>query len=668
MNTLVDATSAGVLAGSARRFAVDGLVGAALFLAAAIWGTSYWHRAVATGMPFFYQLYFEPAVMVACGKGFVVAQPQIPAMTAFLHQRQDRFSCDAIPPDAVLGTRDLFQGAWRYLLLTVGGAWRVLGVSWSGLGPLFGLLFGATIAAVYAVCRLGMGPPVATACAVALCFSRLHLAYLPVLRDYAKAPFTLMLVFLLGLLVLRRPTRTGLLTVAASYGVVLGIGYGFRTDFLAAIPPFFVTVFGFLDGGLRRHLRLKAVASAVCLAAFFVTAWPVIDAVRRSGGCQWHTVLLGFPTGFSRPLGLAEGPYKLSRVYSDNFVYATVTSYAARLNRGVGHIDYCRPEYDRATAQYARDLARHFPADMIIRAYGAALRVVELPFSWNFGPQSDFDNQRPDPGGARRLGLMIVLAAVLLATIGCVRIGLFLVFFLLYFGGYPAAQFHARHYFHLEFITWWAAGFVSHSAIVRVYPAVASGWSNGDLRRSVQRATLALTVCAALLTAALWGARLYQQKAAETVFETYLAVQKDEVPLTDLSSGTLQVVPRTAVGTDPETADFLRIDVNRWLCSAASTITLRYDTSKRPEFARRFTVPHDDTVRAPTRIFTPVYDHFQGMAMSDVPAGCVQAVFRARNPGDIGLMLEAVLPPRWRNTPLYQRFGDVGPPELDAVH
>jgi hypothetical protein len=663
------AAAPGILARrSVHPVVVDGLIVVLLFLGSAIWASTYWNRSFAKGMPFFYQTYFEPAVMIACGKGFVVAHPQVPAMTAFLEQRQDRFSCDAIPAGTVLDANGMYQAAWRYLLFTVGFAWRILGISWSGLGPLFGALFGATIAAIYAVCRLGMGRLLAAICAIGLSASRLHLAYLPGLRDYAKAPFTLVLVFLLGLLVTRRPTRKGVLTVAAVYGVVLGVGYGFRTDFLAAIPPFFVTVFGFLQGKLLANLRLKAAAAFVFVAAFYATAWPVVQSVSQSGGCGVHAILLGFPTGFSRPLGLVEGPYKLMRVYSDNFALATVSSYEARLRPGVGVIGYCRPEYDAATARYLRDLSRHFPADMIVRGYAAALRVVELPFSWNLGPQSDFDNQRPDPGGTRGYGLLIVASALILATIGSVRIGLFLLWFLIYFGGYPAAQFHARHYFHLEFITWWAAGFVIASLARRVRPAVVAWRPSSETWHSVRRAALTLAGCAAALTAVLWAARAYQQVSARAAFETYLAASKEVVPLLAGPPGALHGVPRTATGTVPETADFLQIDVNRWLCGAASTITLRYDRSIRREFARRFDVKRDDTVRAPTRIFTPIYDHFQGIEMSDVPEGCVQVVYRARHPSEIKLMLEVVLPPRWRSAALYQRFGEVGPPELDAVY
>jgi hypothetical protein len=648
-----------------RRWHVDLIIGCVLFAGSAVWGVTQWRRLVANGQPFYYQTYFEPALMIACGKGFVIAQQPVPAITAFLAQEQDRFSCDAIPADTVLGTSGMYQAAWRYLLLTVGIAWRVLGISWSGLGPLFGALFAATITAAYAICRLAMAPPFAVACVVGLCLSQLQLVYLPVLRDYAKAPFTLALVFLLGLVVTRPPSPKRVVLLAMFYGVILGIGYGFRSDFLAAIPPFFIAVALFLDGGLLRNWRLKAAACLVCIAAFAVTALPVIRTVSRTGGCQWHTVLLGFPTGFSRPLGITEAPYKHLRVYSDNFVYATVTSYAARLDPDVGTIGYCDPKYDAATGRYFLDLAAHFPADMIARGYAAALRIVELPFSWGRTPQELFDVQFPDPAGARRYGATITGIALVLATIGSVRIGLFLLFFLLYFGGYPALQFHARHYFHLEFITWWAAGFVLHTLVLRVYPLLATAAARARLLPQLRAAAVALTAAAVFLAVLVWGARFYQQAAARRLFEAYLRLPKEPIPLPD-AAGAVIGVPR-AERTNPETADVLQIDVNRWLCGDHSAITLRYDQSVRREFARRFAVEHDDSVRGPTRIVTPIYDYFTGIELSDTPPGCVQSVARARQPVTVPLLLEVMLPPRWRTMPLYQRFGEVGPPELDAV-
>src|SRR5262245_15955166 len=234
----------------------DAAIALLLFAGSAIGGSAYWKSAVSRGQPFYYQHYFEPAVMVACGKGFFVARPQVDAMVPFLWRQADRFSCDAIPADAPLGTRDMYQGSWRYLMYAVGLTWRVVGISWSALAPLFGLLFGATIAAAYAVLRLGMSPFVARLGALALTQSNLHLSYMPHLRDYSKAPFTLALLFLLGLLVTGETTARRVLGLSALYGAVLGFGYGFRTDLLADLPPLLLALFFFMKGGVLGNMRL----------------------------------------------------------------------------------------------------------------------------------------------------------------------------------------------------------------------------------------------------------------------------------------------------------------------------------------------------------------------------------------------------------------------------
>jgi hypothetical protein len=642
-------------------FRVDGVIGLLLFAFACIWGTVYWNHAARGHLPFFYQSYFEPAVMIACGKGFVVAQPQVPAMSAFLAQSVDRFSCDAIPADAELGKEGLYQGAWRYLLVAVGVAWRVLGVSWSGMGPFFGLMFAATIVAAYAIFRLGTGPLVATLWSLVLSVSKLHLAYLPVLRDYAKAPFDLVLIFLLGLVVTRRPTWRGVLLLAVTYGVVLGFGYGFRTDFLANIPPFFVALFGFVQGGPGKNLRLKAAAAALCMAAFLGTAWPIISSVYGSGGCQWHAALLGFSTEFSGPLGVDAPPYQLSRRYSDNFAYVTSTSYAARRQPGIGHIEYCHPEYDRATGAYLMDLASRFPADMIVRAYASVRRIVELPFSWSRTGDPEplsGDDERPEPGGQHGIGLALVVAAIGLASAASVRIGLFLLLFLLYFAGYPAIQFNARHYFHLEFITWWAAGFLVQFVISEVRLLIRGRERLPGTMASVRRAALLLAVSAAVLTLALTTARVYQQRAARTLLRSYIAAPREPIPIEDMLPGTPHPVPRASPHTDPETADFLEVDVNGWHCGDAPAVTFRYNRATRKEFSRRFVV-HRTNVDGTTRIFMPVYDDFQTIELSDTGPGCVGGIYRVRNPGQFTVLLEAILPPRWESLPLYQRLGPV---------
>ena len=74
---------------------------------------------------------------------------------------------------------DLFQ-------LTVGWTWKLLGISWSGIGPLFGVLFGITVALSFAIFRLGMNVALAALCSVGLAVSSMHLLNLPHLRDMPR--------------------------------------------------------------------------------------------------------------------------------------------------------------------------------------------------------------------------------------------------------------------------------------------------------------------------------------------------------------------------------------------------------------------------------------------------------------------------------------------------
>src|SRR5262249_49345812 len=182
----------------------EAALSAVIFMVGAIVGTTYYSRFVAKGgRPFFYQTYFEPAVMVACGKGFLIAQHQPPALRAFLFQETDRFSCDQLPRDLKVGTEGLYQRPWRYLMTAVAITWKVVGISWWRFAPLFGLLSGATTVLRYAVARLVGARIAAMACAAAMCLSTTQLTNLPNLRDYAKAPFPVALVLILVALATR---------------------------------------------------------------------------------------------------------------------------------------------------------------------------------------------------------------------------------------------------------------------------------------------------------------------------------------------------------------------------------------------------------------------------------------------------------------------------------
>ena len=72
---------------------------AVLLLLAGWWGGRYVQRWRDAGRPqIFYQQYFEPALMIACGRGFDSAMQMAPPVEDFVQQRTDAFDCSRLPP------------------------------------------------------------------------------------------------------------------------------------------------------------------------------------------------------------------------------------------------------------------------------------------------------------------------------------------------------------------------------------------------------------------------------------------------------------------------------------------------------------------------------------------------------------------------------------------
>jgi len=636
---------------------VEAFIAVTVLVAATTWGAWYWNQSLALGRhPFFYQLYFEPAVMLACGKGFVVAQPQIPSMGRFLAEQTDTFDCADIPANAKLGTDGMFQGAYRYLMTSVGLTWKFTRISWRTLGPLAGVLFGITIAAAYAIFRLGMGRVLSALLAWLLSVSTLHVTNLPHILDYSKAPFFLLVIFLMGLLVRMRPSWRGVLATSVAAGIVLGIGYGFRSDPLIAVPAFVLTLALFLDARWRERLRFAAGGCVAFLATFFIVAAPVIYSVQRTWNCQWHTVIIGLGNGFTHDLQLEPAAYDWMAGVTDEFVAVQATSYAARLNPGIKPIEFCSPEYGDVTRGFMLDVVRHSPADFIVRAYASALQMVQLPLRWRNPPMLHlavdyYKIRKAVTSRAPEAGVFLVVAAVFLITASSLRLGLFLVAFLLYFGGYPAIQFGNRHFFHFEFITWWAFGFLLQQAVASGVALVRHDPRAFPSPAQLRRAALVLSAVFVSLVTSLWLARLYQHASLAPLVDAYVKAEREPL-IAPMSDGVYRVAALREKPTRPETADLVEIDVNEWQCPAGSVLKFVYDRS-------RFGFAHDVPLNPAqphltTRIAVPVFFGFQGVSVADAKPECIAGLQRITHPERFALMPALVLRPGWEREPLHQ--------------
>jgi len=364
----------------------DLAVGGALFVAALLLGTWYVPQVIAAGgKPKFYQEEFGPAVMVACGHGYVNPQPGLDAgLDALLALDRGDFQCSPALASIARIPLTAMQRAYRYLITAVGWTWRLQGhVAWSAVAPLYGLFYASTVLLLFVVFRQGMGTLIAGTLAVVLALSPLHLSYLAHLRDYSKAPFVLGLVILAARMIRSPLSFRRAMWLAAGAGLLNGFAMGFRNDLLVAVPAFVALLLAFLphDAFARGWRNLALVGTYV--VAFVIALSPMLSIYRTGGGnSSQHLIVLGLAEPFSQELGLdSGGAYEWSYGYSDEFAHALISANATHRLGATSFLQLYGPEYDRSGADYLSQIARNFPADMLTRAYASAIRVIELPYN-----------------------------------------------------------------------------------------------------------------------------------------------------------------------------------------------------------------------------------------------------------------------------------------------
>ncbi|HOH28940.1 MAG TPA: hypothetical protein PLC40_04645 [Candidatus Hydrogenedentes bacterium] len=180
---------------------------------------------------------FVPAIMIAAGRGFYVTDiDAVPGLRAFVNYESARFDVAAIPQEAALESPGRGYQWLRYMLYTVGYIWKIFGVSWKSLAILILVMLGISAFAVYGISRLAMPVPWSIFVALAFTWNSAVYSQMPLFRDFSKAPFILVTVFLLARSVKKRLALRDYLITAALIGVVLGVGMGFRTDMLILVP------------------------------------------------------------------------------------------------------------------------------------------------------------------------------------------------------------------------------------------------------------------------------------------------------------------------------------------------------------------------------------------------------------------------------------------------
>ncbi len=397
---------------------------------------------------------FVPSILLNAGLGFSNADADtVPGLRDFLDFKSTAFSLENIKAGTTFQPLHPYQEFHRYLLYTLALVWYCFGINWISVKLLLIALLVLSALLTYGISRLVLNRLLSFL--VALSFSASAGVYwtLPVLRDFAKVPFILALLLLMGLFIRRRMTPRLYWLLALSAGAVMGIGMGFRRDLLVFLPP----VLFFIAAARLQHTSPSALfqrAGALLLAfgAFVLAGLPVHLSLCRDGYVAAHDTLMGFATYSDQELALLRsGSYEKHALLND--LFSTYKAYDAAkrgvtFRKGVYEERLSDPHFDlEMKSAYARKIMLTFPADMLLRAYASVLRI-------NTG-------SAPAPYYPLRLiekyGFLFLIVALLLSSAVKPRQTFLLLLLVLYCCGITSLQFGVRHSVHLAFLPYFFA-------------------------------------------------------------------------------------------------------------------------------------------------------------------------------------------------------------------
>jgi hypothetical protein len=654
-----------------------------------------------------------PAVMSACGHGFVAAGGVNAARVDFLLRRRRSITCGEFAWGGAPATLPPIASANRYSIYGTALALRLGGLSWTTVDWYVSGLFGASMAFFYALFRTAVGRALAVAGVIGVALSTLP--EVSVLRDFIKLPIFAALWLATARVVrsgFQRGPRAALVPMIVG-GVLLGLGTGLRMDTLVFLPVFVALNLLVLPGWDKPALRDKLIGAGAFVLAFGIVGGPIVRTLG-GGSNSAHVILLGQMRPFDLRLGVASAPYDAGSHYSDGYVYTmTVAHHQMRGARTTPTL--ATAEYDAAGMRLLRTLAIHAPADVGTRMIGATMQVFRYLFDWRIREQAaDMPivarsaflsgvakwRSRVLSVAEGREFVIAVLVLVLASAVSW-RLTVAAMLLVLYFCGYSMLQFSRRHAFHLDVIPvfmlllaiqlplWLARDYLRahregrHRLVLRAYG------------RALGRGAVAVLAVVTAIAALMFAARAYQQRRMTAVVDATLAgpwveMKVAETPLAPLITVEGAPIPVWADIYNPEpdtwrSAILLAIDAAglpqdeaggtaiqplyfmvelNGTCGAAELMIAPVYTSATRTFdhdySRLFRVP----ARAdrPSRLLLAAYVHtgtpwnrFEGFAVPAAQRGCVGAIRRAVDPSGLPLpVLSIALGPDWREQPLYQ--------------
>jgi tetratricopeptide (TPR) repeat protein len=615
---------------------------------------------------------FIPAVMMNAGYGFSNVDPaSVPGLRPFLDFQSPAFEIGKIPSSIETFSLHPYQEFHRYLIYTVALTWRIHGITWDGVKILLLAYLFFSCLAVYGICRLAMHPVLALLVVIAFIYSPAVGTTLPILRDFAKAPFILATVFLLGIIVFRKSTPKRFLLWALLVGILLGAGMGIRRDMMLFVP--ISVVFLFL-GGIstpKYSLCIRLSAVAVLLAAFVLVGWPIHKSLLQSGYLAAHDTIMGFSSFSDHELGLLE-PASYAKHYLLNDMYSTIKAhYAAGLGATFPESVYqeraAEPDFDfEVKRAYVQKIIWTFPGDMLSRAYAAVMRTTT--------------GITPTPFGIERYGFWFTcIALVLIAAQSPIRAWLLLTM-LCYFCGYTSIQFATRHAFHTSFVPFFFLGFLLHHVGLYLWRwrsdnNLKEQTTTEPLWRPCTRAILWTLITALIFLAPLKAAQYLQYQKVEALRIAYETADLEPVGHTLLVwDGKPLIAPTETVRADGFEGKCLLADFETGIVVAAFenaplplNLQAVYEWSGGiGDFGGPLHVSAQSNGHACTgNLYFPVYEktnygtdwsRFVGLSMPEDIASCFRGFYKVKNLNAVNLLFNMLITEKEEDFVHFQRL------------
>lgn len=382
---------------------------------------------------------YIPSIMFACEKGFINVNPlEIPHLRAFLDFNEQTFASENIPQQFRKIDWDTYQQYHRYLLYSVGWVWWLFGVSWDVLRWFLVCLFILTVLIVYAIARVYLPAIFALVVGFFFSISQIPVIILPILRDFARAPFILAVLLILFCLVETKRTTFRFIVLCFLSGLTCGIGIGFRRDLLMflLLSVFILLLLPKTENVPKIHIRFAGIL--IVLITFLIVSYPILQSFHKFGTLGWHDTLMGFGTDHDDLAGLKRTNYERISKYDDllvsamadvySFYHKDINDYELYINKN--------PELQKWNLFLA--YLYWFPADILTRIYSAIARTLDRIMTIGL------------PINPYRALLSFAILILFIAV--DLRKGLCFALILLYTMTIQTLQFNFRHNFYLTFI------------------------------------------------------------------------------------------------------------------------------------------------------------------------------------------------------------------------